>query len=70
MSPEVYLSIVLAFVLHGVVSFLCIKDLFTISRRSRKKLWLGLILLLPVVSAVLYRASMKRKKILFWNQRC
>jgi hypothetical protein len=47
---------------HLLIAIFCLYDLFTVSRRSYKPQWAAFILLVPFLSALAYRMSMKRRK--------
>ena len=56
-----YLALVSALP-HFVMATIFIRDLFTVSKRENKMLWLFFLLVVPFVSAYAYRVSMKRKR--------
>lgn len=47
---------------HLVIASLCIYDLFSVSRRSYKLQWVVFLLLIPFLSALAYRLTMKRRR--------
>ena len=48
--------------LHFALASIFIWDLFTVSKRVNKMVWLAFLVLVPFLSAYAYRASMKRKR--------
>jgi len=62
MVPEVEfkLVIVLALLIHAIFSTIYVLDLFKISKRKNKSIWVAVIIVFPIIGLFIYRATMKR----------
>lgn len=53
--------IALLLIAHIVLAIICERDLFTFSHRTKKIIWMIFLAVVPFVSAIVYRITMKRR---------